>query len=158
VEWQAFGQLLPGLQARLSLSYQSPKITKEGISGQPVGSRIYYVPYATGSVALIYTHRISDDTDGFVSTDYSYTGNALDSITYPPITRAGYGILNAKIGSEWGSKRLWLYFKNITNVKANLGGVAAESYLQTNPTTGLLDPRVGVERPLQVGIGFSCDF
>lgn len=160
VEFQAFGRPLPGLQARLSFSYEDPKITEKGLAPQPVGSRLYGVPNIIGSAALIYTHQISSDVDGFVSTSYSYTGNSVSNTTSSlfgtsPVTRAGYGILNAKIGAEWGKRKIWLYFRNITNVAANLGDINPIAFAQLDPTTGLPLPRVAVERPFQVGIGFS---
>jgi outer membrane receptor protein involved in Fe transport len=160
VEFQAFGRPLANIQARLSVSYQDPKITNSGLSPTPLGTRIYGVPYFTGSAALTYTHQITENLDAFVSTDYSYTGNSLSDTTsslfgLPPITRAGYGIWNAKFGAEWGKKRFWLYFHNITNVMANLGDINPLSYPEVNSVTGLPDPRVAVSRPFQVGLGFS---
>jgi iron complex outermembrane recepter protein len=159
-EFSADGRLAPDLQLHLGLGYLDAVITEAGLAPQlTVGSRVQAVPEFTGSVALTYTHPLSSKMDGFISTDYSYTGNMVDGTVtalfgQPPVTRAGYSLWNARIGTTWGPKQLFLYFRNITNSKANLGDVNPIAYARTQPD-GFLDPRVAVQRPFQVGLQFS---
>lgn len=159
-ELEADGRLAPEIQFHLGLGYEDPRITQAGVAPQlTVGSRVQDVPFFTGSAALTYTHALTASMNGFVSTDYSYTGNSVDGTVTalfgePAVTRGSYGIWNARAGTAWGSKQLFLYFKNITNVKANLGDINPIAYARIQPD-GLLDPRVAVERPFQVGLQFT---
>jgi iron complex outermembrane recepter protein len=159
-ELEASGQLTQGLDLRLGLGYQDPRITAAGLTAQAVGSRIFQVPFFTGSVVLTYTHPLAPGLEGIAPADFSYTGSSLSSTNtnlfgLPPAERAGYGLLNLRLGTRWDTKQLSLYFKNITNSKANLGDVNPIAYPRTDPVTGELEPRVVVQRPFQVGVEFT---
>jgi hypothetical protein len=70
------------------------------------------------------------------------------------VVRAGYGLLGARFGAAWDKYQLSRYFKNITDVIANLGDINPVSYVRTLPNEEL-DRRVAVQRPFQVGLEFS---
>jgi hypothetical protein len=70
------------------------------------------------------------------------------------VERAGHGLLYARIGTKWDVKKLPLVLGNITNMKARLGDVNPLTYPQTNPVTGLPDPRAAAHRPFQVALEF----
>ncbi len=160
-ELEASGRPFEGLEFRLGAGYQDPRITEAGLSPElPVGARVQNVPYFTVSANATYTHPLTTTIDGFLSTDYSYAGNSVSGTTTAlfgagPLTRAGYGIWNARIGSRWDTKQLSLYLRNITNSTANLGDINPIAFAPTNPTTGQPLPRVAVERPFQIGLEFS---
>jgi outer membrane receptor protein involved in Fe transport len=158
-EFEVSGRVTEGLDLRLGLGYQSPRITQEGLTGQLVGSRILQVPYYTGSLVLTYTRPLTGKFEGIATGDYSYIGSSLSATNtnlfgLPAVERAGYGLLNFRLGTKWDNKQVSLFFKNITNSKANLGDVNPIAYPRTDPVTGQLDPRVVVQRPFQFGLEF----
>jgi outer membrane receptor protein involved in Fe transport len=161
VELEASGKLTGGLEFRLGLGYQDPKILDPGLSGLPAGSRILQVPYYTGTAALSYTRPLTDSVSLYVSSDYSYVGSSLSNTTTSQFgaleERAGYGLWNARLGGEWSANRLELYAKNILKKEANIGDIYPAGYPQTDPNGNPL-PRVAVLPPLQLGIQFSHRF
>jgi outer membrane receptor protein involved in Fe transport len=159
-EFEASGAVANGLEFRVGLGYQDPRILNAGLSGLAPGSRILQVPFFTGTAALSYARPISEGVNGFVSTDYSHIGSSLsgtNSSTYGPYQRAGYGIWNGRIGTEWGANRLELYAKNIANNEANVGDIYPAGYPQID-MNGNPIARVVVLPPLQIGLQFSRKF
>jgi iron complex outermembrane receptor protein len=73
-------------------------------------------------------------------------------------TRAGYKILNAQLGIEWGQSQLSLYGANLTNSRPNLGDFNPESYAKHDPETGFIIPRVATLRPISFGLQFRQRF
>jgi iron complex outermembrane recepter protein len=143
-EIEANGHLTPELQFRLGLGYENTDITDPGnlalaaVNGNPgvqPGSRVSGVPEYTAFVGGFYTHPLSDNLDGFISADYSYTGNSVSLIVGgagAEVTRPGFPLLNARIGVERGQSQLSLNFTNITNAKPNLGDVGYVGYATFN--------------------------
>ena len=159
-ELELSGRPAPGLEGRLGVGYQSPKLLEPGLTGLPAGSRILQVPYFTGTAAVTYTRPIGSGLEGFISTDFSYVGSSLSSTTvstFGPVERAGYGLWNARVGAQWGGNELELYARNITNSEANLGDIYPISYNQVDNRGNPL-PRVAVPPPLQIGLRFTRDF
>jgi len=85
---------------------------------------------------------------------------------YAP-TRAGYSVLNARIGIAWDKSQIALYTNNLTNARPNLGDINPESYAKhsTNPAdfdptigAGYIVPRVATLRPFSAGLQFSQRF
>lgn len=85
---------------------------------------------------------------------------------YAP-TRAGYSVLNARIGLSWGKSQLAFYANNLTNARPNLGDFNPEAYAKhsTNPAdfdptfdTGYIVPRVATLRPFSAGLEFGQQF
>jgi len=85
---------------------------------------------------------------------------------YAP-SRAGYSVLNARIGIAWGKSQLAFYANNLTNARPNLGDINPESYAKhsTDPAdfdptigAGYIVPRVATLRPFSAGLQFSQRF
>jgi len=85
---------------------------------------------------------------------------------YAP-TRAGYSVLNARIGLDWAKSQLALYANNLTNARPNLGDINPESYAKHSMDSadfdpvfgaGYIVPRVATLRPFSVGLEFSQRF
>ena len=85
---------------------------------------------------------------------------------YAP-TRAGYSVLNARVGIAWAKSQFTFYANNLTNARPNLGDFNPESYAKhsTGPAdfdpafgTGYIVPRVATLRPFGAGLEFSQRF
>ena len=89
------------------------------------------------------------------------TLNANTTQGYAP-RRAGYSVLNARMGFDWGQSELALYANNLTNARPNLGDFNPSSYpkydLPSPPGTGYLVPRVATLRPFNAGLQFRQRF
>jgi len=81
--------------------------------------------------------------------------------------RAGFSVLNARIGADWGQSELALYLQNIANARPNLGDYNPESYAKhsTNPAdyapgfgAGYIIPRVATLRPFNLGLTWRYRF
>lgn len=159
-ELEINGEPLPGFDMRLGLGYNDAKITEAGLSGQAVGSRVYQTPKLTLSAAGTYTHQFSDDREGFLSVDYSYTGDSLSGTTRysggAPV-RPAYSIVNARAGFRRGKLELSVYGRNIGNVRANLGDINPISYVRFDNSGNPL-PRVAVLTPRQIGVQVKYGF
>lgn len=159
-EFEMQGSPIAGVQMRIGVGYEDPRLLSAGAGGFTAGSRIPYIPFINGSAALTYTRPINDNMAGFISSDFSYKGSSLSARTpagLGPQERGGYGIWNARLGVEWGKDRLQVYLKNITSKEANLGDLYLESANQVD-TNGNLIPFVVIPPPLQIGVQFSRDF
>jgi iron complex outermembrane recepter protein len=73
-------------------------------------------------------------------------------------TRAGYSVVNARIGLNWGKSELSLYANNLTNIHPNLGDFNPSSYATHDPQTGYIIPRVATLRPFNTGLQFRQKF
>ena len=155
-EFQLAGTVWPGLQANLGVGYQDPVLLTGGVS-LPPGSRILDVPSITGSVAVTYTRPLSATLDGFVSSDFSYTGNSTSETSGFPLQRGGYGLLNARFGVHWDRYEVELYTKNLTSREPNMGDVYLESVNQLDSNANVV-PFVAIPPPRQVGLQFSRSF
>jgi outer membrane receptor protein involved in Fe transport len=162
-EFEASGRLTETVDVRLGLGYQDPKLTDAGSSGLLAGSRVLQVPDFTGSLAVTYSRPITSTLNGFLSADYSYTGDSYSEITLDidgdsgVIHRGGFGIFNARTGLTSARYTLEFYAKNLTNKEANLGELATVSYLQFD-SHGQTIPRVAVLPPLQLGLQIKKSF
>ena len=94
------------------------------------------------------------------------SASATNPAGYAP-TRAGYSVLNARIGLTWSKSQLELYANNLTNARPNLGDFNPESYAKhsTDPAdfdptigAGYIVPRVATLRPFSAGLQFSQRF
>jgi len=143
-EIEANGRLTPQLQFRLGLGYEHSEITDPGnlalagLNGNPgvqAGSRVSGVPLYTAFAGGVYTRPLSGDLDGFISADYSYTGNSVSLIVGGAgavAERPGFALLNARVGVQRGLSELSLNFRNITNSKPNLGDIGYVGYATFN--------------------------
>ena len=99
-EIEASGHLAPGLKFRVGLGYEGTDITDPGNLALFGVVRRYACrgrPGFTASVGSVYTHPLSADTDGFVSADYSYTGNSVSLLV------GGGGTEATRPGSRWST-------------------------------------------------------
>jgi iron complex outermembrane receptor protein len=155
-EFQVAGHPIAGVEASFGIGYQDPKLTGGG-NIFPAGTRVLNVPTITGSIAMTYTHSLTSSLQGFISGDYSYTGNSTSATSGVPSERGGYGLLNARVGTQWDRYQFELYAKNLTNREANLGDLYLESISQLD-RNGVVVPMVVVPPPLQVGLQVIRNF
>jgi iron complex outermembrane receptor protein len=163
-ELEASGRAgLPGLQFRLGLGYEDTDMTDPGnlaLFGVLPGTRIAGVPDFTGSAGLVYTHPLSADTQGFVSADYSYQGNAISLLVggggVEP-TRAGFSLVNLRFGIDRGDIEASLNVHNLLNAKPNLGDIGYIGYAQLNAAGGVI-PQVATMLPLTVTLQLTKSF
>jgi outer membrane receptor protein involved in Fe transport len=159
-EIEANGTLVKGLSYRLGLGYEKTDITDPGalsFAGVTAGTRVSGVPAFTGSVGGVYTKPLSDSTDGFVSADYSYTGNSISLLVGgggAEATRAGFSLVNLRFGVSHGLSELALNVHNLFNAKPNLGDIGYIGYAQFN-AAGTVIPQVATLQPLTVTLQYT---
>jgi outer membrane receptor protein involved in Fe transport len=154
-ELEATGHLSHSLQLRFGAGYEHTKITDPGalaFSGIGNDSRIIGTPAWNLTLGGVYTRPITSSVDGFISADYSFTGNSvslLNSGAGAESTRPGYSLVNLRAGVEFGSSEVSLNIRNLTNEKPNLGDIGYVGYAQFN-ASGTLIPQVATLQPLTV--------
>jgi len=159
-EIEANGRITPELSFRLGLGYEDTKITDLGALqyvGVTPDSRISGVPEFTASVGAVYTHSLSSGTEGFLSGDYSYTGNSISLLVGgggSEATRPGYSLLNFRVGVTHGLHELALNFNNVTNAKPNLGDIGYIGYAQYSQA-GQVIPQVATLPPFTVILQYT---
>ncbi|HXW73510.1 MAG TPA: TonB-dependent receptor [Steroidobacteraceae bacterium] len=167
-EIEANGRVTPELQFRVGIGIEKSEITDPGnlalvaVSGPGIqpGTRVSGVPDFTAFVGGVYTHALNANTDGFVSADYSYTGNSVSLIVGgfgAVATRPGYGLANLRFGVDRGANELSLNFRNLTNVKPNLGDIGYIGYVQLNQA-GSPIPQVATLQPFTTTLQFTHSF
>jgi len=159
-EIEANGSIVKGLSYRLGLGYEKTNITDPGYladAGVLAGSRISGVPAFTASAGAVYTQSLTASTEGFVSADYSYTGNSISLLVGgggEEPTRAGYSLVNMRFGVDHGLSELALNVHNLFNAKPNLGDIGYVGYAQLNATGGVI-PQVATLQPLTVTLQYT---
>ena len=132
-------------------------VGQNGNPGIQPGTRISGVPDFTAFVGAVYTHSLSSDTEGFTTADYSYTGNSTSLLVGGAgnvATRPGYGLVNLRFGVDRGQNELSLNFRNLFNVKPNLGDIGYIGYAQFSQA-GTLIPQVATLQPLTVTLQYT---
>jgi iron complex outermembrane receptor protein len=163
-ELELSGHVIDSLELRFGLGYNDAKITSSFPgSPLPAGSRVLQVPKTTASVGARFEQPLTSSVTGFVTGDYSYTGNSISENTTVsfPVARDSYSLLNARIGISWAKSELSLFGNNLTNVKANLGDPTLYTFRQNTTLPNgqtVIDPRVSMARPLQIGLRFQQTF
>jgi iron complex outermembrane receptor protein len=158
-EIEANGSIVKGLTYRLGLGYEKTDITDPGYladAGVLAGSRISGVPAFTATAGAVYSHSLTASTEGFVSADYSYTGNSISLLVGgggAEPTRAGYSLVNMRLGVDHGTSELSLNVHNLFNAKPNLGDIGYIGYAQQGPT-GVI-PQVATLQPLTVTLQYT---
>ena len=115
------------------------------------------MPAFTGSVGGVYTHPLSANTDGFVSADYSYTGNSISLLVGGAgmqATRAGFSLVNLRFGISRGLSELALNVRNLFNAKPNLGDIGYIGYAQFN-AAGSVIPQAATLQPATVTLQYT---
>jgi len=151
-----------GVHFRAGLSYNDAHITSQGAGVQAVGQRINGVPTWEASAGAEYDHAITPKVEGFISGDFSFTGDSTsaDNSAGNPLIRKAYEVGNARAGVRFGSTELAFYINNFTNTKANLGDLQAISIVRiiTNAGGTTNDLRVTLLNPLEAGIQLKQSF
>ena len=165
-EIEANGRLTQELQFRAGIGIAKSDITdpgnlalvgQNGNPGIQPGTRISGVPDFTAFVGAVYTHSLNADTEGFTTADYSYTGNSTSLLVGGAgnvATRPGYGLVNLRFGVDRGQNELSLNFRNLFNVKPNLGDIGYIGYAQFSQA-GTLIPQVATLQPLTVTLQYT---
>jgi iron complex outermembrane recepter protein len=159
------GHLSKELQMRFGVGYEKTDITDPGALGLPgigieAGSRILGTPAITASIGAVYTQPLTDSIDGFVSADYSYTGNSvalLNGGSGAESTRPGYSLANMRFGVSHNASEVSLNIHNLTNAKPNLGDIGYVGYAQYN-AAGSVIPQVATLQPLTVLLQYKQSF
>jgi hypothetical protein len=91
-----------------------------------------------------------------VSADYSYTGKSISLLVGgngAEPTRAGFSLVNMRLGVDHGSSELSLNVHNLFNAKPNLGDIGYIGYAQQG-ATGVI-PQVATLQPLTVTLQYT---
>jgi outer membrane receptor protein involved in Fe transport len=162
-ELEALGHVTSALQIRAGLGYEKTSITDPGalgLVGLTPGTRILGTPAVTGSVGAIYKRPLSGEKSGFISVDYSYTGDSLSLLNGgggATATRPSYSLVNTRFGMDWGKSELAINIRNLTNAKPNLGDIGYVGYAQYN-AAGTIIPQVATLPPVTFTLEFRQSF
>ncbi len=157
------GRVTQALQVRLGLGFEHSYINDPGIlsvAGVNTGSPILETPAWTATAGAVYTQPLTPEYDGFVSADYSYTGNSVSLLNggsgligeRPP-----FSLVNLRLGVKHEKQELSLNFHNLTNAKPNLGDIGYIGYAQFNPA-GIVEPQVATLQPFTVLLQYKNNF
>jgi iron complex outermembrane recepter protein len=162
-EFEALGHVIPELQIRAGVGYESTSITDPGalgLVGLTPGTRILGTPSVTASVGAVYKHSLFGDTSGFISADYSHTGDSISLLNGgggATATRPSYNLVNTRFGLDWGSSEIAFNIRNLTNAKPNLGDIGYVGYAQYN-AAGTIIPQVATLPPVTFTLEFKQSF
>jgi iron complex outermembrane recepter protein len=159
------GHLSQALQVRFGVGYEHTDITEPGALGdlgvQP-GSRILGTPAWNASLGAVYTQPLTNSIDGFVSADYSYTGNSVALLNGGygvESTRPSFSLANLRFGIDHEKSEFSLNIHNLTNAKPNLGDIGYVGYAQyQNYAAGTIIPQVATLQPLTVILQYKQGF
>jgi iron complex outermembrane recepter protein len=161
------GHLSRALQVRFGVGYERTDITEPGALGLPgigveAGSRILGTPAWNASLGAVYTQPLTSSVDGFVSADYSYTGNSVALLNGGygvESTRPSYSLANLRFGIDHEKSEFSLNIHNLTNAKPNLGDIGYVGYAQyQNYAAGTIIPQVATLQPLTVILQYKQGF
>jgi outer membrane receptor protein involved in Fe transport len=161
------GHLSRAFQIRFGLGYEKTKITDPGalgLSGIGIqsGSRILGTPAVTASLGGVYTQPLTSTIEGFVSADYSYTGDSIALLNGgygAEATRPAYSLANLRFGIDHKESEVSLNVHNLTNAKPNLGDIGYVGYAQyQNYAAGTIIPQVATLQPLTVILQYKQSF
>ena len=121
------------------------------------------MPAWTASIGAVYTQPLTNGLDGFVSADYSYTGNSVSLLNggYGPSRPRGRRIRwpICASASSTRNRNVSLNVHNLTNAKPNLGDIGYVGYAQyKNYGRGTIIPQVATLQPLTVLLQYKQSF
>jgi outer membrane receptor protein involved in Fe transport len=122
-ELEFSGKLTPNLTLGIGAGYTDAVITQAGLdSPQLPGSPVYNVPKLTATSSLEYSRPLTVSWSGFARADYSYVGDSYsaNNSQITPLHRAGYDIVNLRLGARTERFEVAAFVKNLTNEHANL--------------------------------------
>ncbi len=158
------GRLTTGLTLRFGAGYEKTDVTNPGplaIVGVTPGSRISGVPAWTATIGSVYRHPLTNALDGFVSADYSYTGNSISILNGgagAESTRPAYSLADLRFGVDDGPTEVSLNVHNLTNAKPNLGDIGYVGYAQYEANGTTVIPQVATLQPLTVMLQYKRKF
>jgi iron complex outermembrane recepter protein len=163
-EIELTGRVTPQFQLRFGVGYEKTDITDPGAlsyAGVMPGTHVEGVPAWTASVGGVYTRPLTSELDGFVSADYSYTGNSISLLnggngligSRPP-----FSLANLRFGVQHAKQELSLNIHNLTNAKPNLGDIGYVGYAQYEPDRTTPIPQVATLQPLTVILQYKNNF
>jgi len=150
---------------RFGAGYEKTKITAPGalsIVGVDPGSRILGTPAWTATIGAVYTRTLANNLDGFISADYSYTGDSVSLLNGgygAEATRPAYSLANLRFGIDREQSEVSLNIHNLSNAKPNLGDIGYVGYAQyQNYAAGTIIPQVATLQPLTVILQYKQSF
>ena len=157
------GHITPAFQVRFGLGYEHTDINDPGAladAGVLPGSPILETPAWTATAGAVYTRPLTTKYDGFVSADYSYTGNSISLLNGGSgliADRPPFSLVNLRFGAKYEKQELSLNFHNLTNSKPNLGDIGYIGYAQFN-AAGVVEPQVATLQPFTVILQYKNNF
>ena len=162
-ELDVSGHLAPALQVRFGLGFEKTEINDPGILsvvGIAADQRIPETPAWTATVGGVYTRPINSQYDGFVSADYSYTGDSVSLLNGgggSGAERSPYSLVNLRFGVQREKSEISLNLRNLTNSKPNLGDIGYVGYAQFT-AGGTVLPQVATLQPFTVILQYKNNF
>jgi outer membrane receptor protein involved in Fe transport len=138
-----------GLKLGLTASFNHAAFTKTTVPFAQVGQKVEDVPERTATVSADYYTPLVADWSGFAHVDYDFTGHSHGAFqTYlPNYENKAYGVVNAQLGVEADTRKIYLFVKNLLN----------DHTIYQQPTVASVTEGYTV-RPLTIGISVRQDF
>ncbi len=138
-----------GLKLGLTASFNHAAFTKTTVPFAQVGQKVEDVPERTATVSADYYTPLVADWSGFAHVDYDFTGHSHGAFqTYlPNYENKAYGVVNAQLGVEADTRKIYLFVKNLLN----------DHTVYQQPTVASVTEGYTV-RPLTIGISVRQDF
>jgi iron complex outermembrane receptor protein len=162
-ELELSGRVTSAFQLRFGLGYEKTDINDPGalaIVGVVAGTRVLDTPAWTATLGSVYTQPINAQYDGFVSADYSYTGDSVSLVNSGGgalASRPAYSLANLRVGMQHDKSELSLNIHNLGNAKPNLGDIGYIGYAQFN-SAGSVIPQAATLQPLTVLLQYRNNF
>ena len=147
--------VISGLTLGVNLGGEHAYITSSTNSlTAAVGQDVLYTPEYTASVIANYGWRVTSSIEGFLRTDYEYTGKSFGSYVIstasapnPGYINPGYSVVNLSTGVNVGKFEVALFAKNLFDNKTILQSPLIDGEIQGYTL-----------RPLTVGLSFQAKF
>lgn len=138
-----------GLKLGVNFSINHAEITKTTAPFAQVGQTLEDVPERTVTVSVDYDTPIVNEWSGFAHVDYDFTGHSHGAFqTYlPAYENKAYGVVNAQLGVDTDSWKIYLFAKNLLN----------DHTVYQQPTVASVTEGYTV-RPLTIGVSVREDF
>jgi iron complex outermembrane receptor protein len=147
--------VISGLTLGVNLGGEHAYITSSTNSlTAAVGQDVLYTPEYTASVIANYGWRVTSSIEGFLRTDYEYTGKSFGSYVIstpsapnPGYINPGYSVVNLSTGVNVDNFEIALFAKNLFDNKTVLQSPLIDGEIQGYTL-----------RPLTVGLSFQAKF
>jgi iron complex outermembrane receptor protein len=147
--------VIQGLTLGVNLGGEHAYITSSTNSlTAAVGQDVLYTPEYTASVIANYGWRVTNSVQGFLRTDYEYTGKSFGSYVIstasapnPAYINPGYSVVNLSTGVNVGKFEIALFAKNLFDDRTILQSPLIDGAIQGYTL-----------RPLTVGLSFQAKF